>query len=109
MALMAGADQEVDREEIDSVARLFGDLVSNEPDRIKVSEAIDFASRDRSYSLSEISKAAGIDKQAKMLIFRGAYLVSVANQEIDPGEVDLLQEIANVLGLKISEIDMGAE
>lgn len=108
MLLMACADHEIDREEIDSVTRLFGSLVSKEPDRGSVAQSIELAWKDRSTSLSEISKAAGVSTQAKTLIFRGAYLVSLANQALDPGEVDLLQEIANVLDLKIGDIELGA-
>lgn len=105
MLLMAGADREIDDVEIDSVAKLYGDLVSNAPDHESVAESIELAGKDRSTSLVEIGKASGVSSEAKTLVFHGAYLVSVANKELDPGEVALLQEIASVLKLDINEID----
>lgn len=103
MLLEAGADDGIDASEIDFVAKLYGEIVSNEPRRYQVFEAGDQVLRNRNLALFEIAKASDVSMQSKMHILQGAFLVSVANNVFEPAEANWLREIADALAIGADE------
>jgi Tellurite resistance protein TerB len=103
MLLEAGADDDIDDAEIDFVVKLYGEIVTNEPNQKFILDAGTRVLGDRNSALSEIAKAAGVGMQSKMHILQGAFLVSIANNVLEPAEANCLREIADALGLSADE------
>lgn len=99
MLLEAGADDDIDAKETDFVAKLYGEIVSNEPNRRFIRDAGARVLSDRNSALSEIAKASGVSMQSKVHILQGAFLVSIANNVLEPSEANWLREISDALGI----------
>ena len=99
MLLEAGADNVIDEAEIAFVSKLYGEIVTREPAREQIAEAGDSVLADRDSALREVAKAARVTADSKRIILMGAFLVSVANDALEPSEAVWLNAIADALNV----------
>lgn len=103
MLLEAGADDNIDAAEIDFVTRFYGQVLPGQTVRHMVADAGHSVRSDRESALRDISKAASVSLSSKRHILQGAFLVTIANDVLEPSEARWLHEIAVALGLSAAE------